>query len=67
MTMVNWVEELERNLLGNRRDVLKGKGRISKQQAFEKAEQEFEIYRSREMEQLVSDFDRAVKQLSQKT
>ena len=64
MTMANWIEELDRNLLGNRRDVLKGKGRISKNQAFEKAEAEYEIYRAREMAQLVSDFDRAVKQIT---
>jgi len=65
MTMANWVEELDRNLTGNRRDILKGKGRVSKKQAFEKAETEFEIYRAREMEQLVSDFDRAVKNITQ--
>jgi len=65
MTMANWIEELDRNLLGNRRGVLQGKGRISKKQAFEKAEMEFEIYREREMAQLVSDFDRAVKTITQ--
>ncbi|MCL2500031.1 MAG: virulence RhuM family protein [Defluviitaleaceae bacterium] len=65
MTMANWIEELDRNLSGNRRDVLKGKGHISKKQAFEKAETEFEIYRACEMAQLVSDFDRAVKHITQ--
>ena len=34
------------------------------EEAIKKAEQEFEIYRKREMELLESDFDRAVKQLS---
>jgi hypothetical protein len=65
MTMANWIEELDRNLSGNRREVLKGKGRISKKQAFEKAETEFEIYRAQEMAQLISDFDLAVKQITQ--
>jgi len=65
MTMANWTRELDHNLSSNRRDVLEGKGRISKKQAFEKAETEFEIYRAREMAQLVSDFDRAVKQMTQ--
>ncbi|MCL2603695.1 MAG: virulence RhuM family protein [Defluviitaleaceae bacterium] len=65
MTMANWIEELDRNLSGNRREILKGKGRISKKQAFEKAEAEFETYRAREMSQLVSDFDRAVKRITQ--
>ena len=37
------------------------------QKAVEKAEHEFEIYRQREMRQLESDFDRAVKQLTQNT
>ena len=36
------------------------------QQAVEKAEKEFEIYRQREMRQLESDFDRAVKKLVSK-
>jgi len=66
MTMTNWIDELDRNLLGNRRDVLQGRGKISKKQAFEKAEEEFEIYRAREMAHLVSDFDRAVKNIAHK-
>ena len=66
MTMKEWIEELDRQLLGNRRELLKGKGTITHKQAIEKAAQEFELYRAREMKQLESDFDRAVKQLSQK-
>jgi hypothetical protein len=66
MTMEDWVVELDRQLLGNRRELLKGKGKISHEQAIEKAEKEFEIYRAREMKQLESDFDRAVKQLTQR-
>jgi len=46
------------------KDILNDKGKISHQQAVEKAEKEFEVYRQREMRQLESDFDRAVKQLS---
>jgi len=65
MTMSNWTEELDRHLASNRRDVLTDRGRISKEQAFEKATAEFEIYRAREMAQLVSDFDRAVKNITQ--
>jgi hypothetical protein len=44
--------------------VLQGTGRISHKQAIKKAEKEFEIYREREMKQLESDFDRAVKELA---
>jgi len=64
MTMSDWVAELDRQLLGNRRELLAGKGRVSHRQAVEKAEKEFEIYRMREMRQLESDFDRAIKGLA---
>jgi hypothetical protein len=64
MTMANWVSELDRQLAANRRELLDGKGCISHKKAIEKAEKEFEIYRAREMKQLESDFDRAVKRLA---
>ncbi|MDR2925665.1 MAG: hypothetical protein LBU76_06950 [Azoarcus sp.] len=41
-----------------------GSRQVSHAQAVEKAENEFEIYRAREMKQLESDFDRAVKALA---
>lgn len=63
MTMAQWIAELDRQLLNNRRELLTDKGRISRKQAIEKAEQAFEAYRKREMQQLESDFDRAVKAL----
>jgi len=66
MTMAQWIAELDRQLLGNRRGLLKGNGNISHKQAVEKAEKEFELYRTREMKQLESDFDRAVKELTKK-
>jgi len=66
MTMAEWVAELDRQLLGNRREVLADKGSVSHGQAIEKAESEFEMYRARKMRQMESDFDRAVKQLSQR-
>ena len=66
MTMVDWISELDRQLSGNRRKLLTGKGKVSHKQALIKAEKEFEIYRAREMQQLESEFDRAVKQLTQK-
>ena len=66
MTMANWIDEVDRQLLGNRRDLLTSKGKVSREQAISKAEKEFKIYREREMKQLESDFDRAVKQLTLK-
>lgn len=66
MTMAEWIAELDRQLQGNRRELLKHKGSISNKQAIEKAEKEFETYRAREMQQLESDFDKAVKALGKK-
>ena len=66
MSMQNWIDALDNQIISNRRKLLEGKGRISHKQAVEKAEKEFEIYRAREMRQLESDFDRAVKLLQQK-
>lgn len=66
MTMKDWIDALDNQIVANRRKLLEGKGRISHKQAIEKAEREFEIYRAREMRQLESDFDRAVKMLRQK-
>ena len=38
---------------------------MSHQEAIEKAEREFEIYREREMRLLESDFDKAIKRLKE--
>jgi len=65
MTMAEWVSELDRQLLGNRRELLTKKGKVSHTDAVARAEKEFELYRAREMKQLESDFDRAVKELMQ--
>ena len=64
MTMQEWIDELDRVLSNNRRPLLEGGGSISHQQAQEKAEHEYTIYRQREMNQLESDYDRAIRQLS---
>ena len=45
------------------RNILEGNGGISHEEAIEKAEHEFEIYREREMRILESDFDKAIKGL----
>lgn len=66
MTMQEWIEELDRQLLGSRRELLTGKGKVSHKQAVEKAEKEFEIYRQRELASLESDFDKAIKKITQK-
>jgi hypothetical protein len=64
MTMSDWIASLDHQILGVRRKILQGAGDISHKQAVEKAEREFGIYREREMRQLESDFDRAVRELA---
>ena len=66
MTMKDWIEVLDGQITAHKRKVLIGKGGVSHTQAIKKAEQEFEIYRQREMEMLESDFDREIKKLKEK-
>ena len=63
MTMKDWIEALDSQIIAHKRKVPMGKGHVSHKQAIEKAEKEFEIYRKREMDLLESDFDREVKRL----
>ena len=63
MRMADWIAALDNQIIALQRNLLEGKGNISHQEAIEKAEREFHIYRQREMAQLESDFDRMVKQL----
>lgn len=63
MTMDDWIQELDNEILNVHRALLEGKGVVSHKQAIAKAEAEFEAYRAREMRELESDFDRAIKQL----
>ena len=63
MTMRDWIEALDNQIIAHKRKVLMGKGHVSHQQAIEKAEKEFEIYRKREMDMLESDFDKEMKKL----
>jgi len=67
MSMNEWKLFLDKQLSTLNRDILVGSGKISHAQAVNKAEKEFEAYRAREMKQLESDFDRAVKALASNT
>lgn len=66
MKMKDWVEELDNQIVLNRRKILEGNGKISHEEAIEKAEKEFKIYREREMKELQSDFDMLMKSLPNK-
>ena len=66
MSMQNWIEALDGQIIAHKRKLLEDKGTVSHQQAIEKAEKEFEIYRQREMQLLESDFDLEIKKLKEK-
>ena len=63
MTMTDWIAALDDQIMRLRKNILEGAGSVSHEEAIEKAEREFEIYREREMRLLESDFDKAVKRL----
>ena len=63
MKMNDWIEELDNQILLNRRKILEGSGKISHDEAIKKSEKEFQIYREREMKELQSDFDLLMKSL----
>ncbi len=64
MKMNDWVEELDNQILLNRRKILEGNGKVSHDEAIKKAEKEFLIYREKEMKELQSDFDLLMKSLT---
>jgi hypothetical protein len=64
MTMEKWKQFLDKQLIMLNKNILIGKGSISHKQAIRKAEKEFDLYRKKEMKQLESDFDKAVKKLN---
>lgn len=66
MKMADWIEELDNQIILNRRKILEGNDKISHEEAIAKAEKEFEIYRDREMKMLQSDFDLMIKTLNNK-
>jgi hypothetical protein len=64
MSMADWIATLDRQIAMLNKTPLIGSGKVSHAKAIKKAEKEFEIYRTREMKQLESDFDRAVKAIT---
>lgn len=60
MSMQDWVDQTNQFLVNNRRKVLAGKGRISHDIAMEKANKEYEVFRVKQDQEYVSEFDREV-------
>ena len=60
MSMSDWIEQTNNFLKNIRRNVLEGKGTVSHDQAVEKANKEYEVFRVRQDREYVSQFDKAV-------
>lgn len=45
MSMQDWADQTNQFLMNNRRKVLAGKGRVSHDEAIEKASKEYEVFR----------------------
>lgn len=58
MSMQDWVDQTNQFLSNNRRKVLSGKGSVSHEAAIEKASKEYEVFRIRQDQEYVSEFDR---------
>jgi len=65
MKMQDWKNELDRELEHLNFSILADKGKISHSQAIEKADAEYDKYRKKELENYESDFDRAIKDLTE--
>lgn len=58
MSMQDWLDQTNQFLTNNRRIVLTGKGSVSHDEAVEKAKKEYEVFRIRQDQEYVSEFDR---------
>ena len=65
MRMADWVAKLDAMLTLSGRQLLVGNGSVTHEEACRKAVAEFQEYRRREMIQYESDFDRAVRELTE--
>ena len=57
MKMQDWVEALDNKIVSSQRKILEGKGKISHEEAMEKAAHEYNLFRKKELANLKSDFD----------
>lgn len=58
MSMEDWASQTDVFLKNNRRNVLSDKGRISHEQAVEKAANEYKVFRVKQDEKYISEFDK---------
>jgi hypothetical protein len=61
MTMRDWILKLDDFLRLNEKEILEHKGKISKDLAEQKAENEYKIFKQKQLENYESDFDKITK------
>lgn len=64
MKMRDWIEKLDEFLKISEKELLTHAGKVSAEQAEDKARQEFEKYRKQQDKNYISDFDREVKKIA---
>lgn len=57
MRMQDWIDALDNQIVMNQRQLLEGNGKISHDEAMEKAEREYKLFKQKELANLKSDFD----------
>lgn len=57
MKMQDWVAALDNQIVSSQRKILEGNGKISHEEAMEKATHEYNLFRKKELANLKSDFD----------
>ncbi len=63
--MSSWIESLEMFLKLNKVEVLENKGSISKEEADQKALEEYEKFRIKQDQEYLSDFDRFLEEVKE--
>lgn len=58
--MQDWVAQTNQFLTNNRRNILSGKGTISHNEAVKKATKEYEVFRIKQDQEYISEFDREI-------
>jgi len=66
MKMAEWIAKLDQFLALSEKELLQNAGKVSAEEAAEKAIDEFEKYRSERIKNHISDFDKAIKELEKK-
>ncbi|MCQ2054423.1 MAG: virulence RhuM family protein [Fibrobacter sp.] len=57
MRMQDWIDVLDNQIVMSQRKLLEGNGKISHEDAMEKAEREYKLFKQKELANLKSDFD----------